>query len=129
MTDKEYKLQKARVNKLLNKWYPMMGVNSWRITYQWSQSPCQDAPTTVGETNSLWQYKKATITWFLPAMVDIDDDHLQDCVIHELLHLVIDPLYDAVDGSNEHIYKLNELVTQSLTYVVQNAYLAGKKQK
>ena len=79
----------------------------------------------VGRAISSWQYRHATITWFMPAVVDNDDDYLEGIVVHEFTHVLISPLL-LVNGEDDlplqHVY-----ATECVARAIRWAREAGEK--
>ena len=68
MTDKEYREQKARVKKYIDKWFKALGMGWFHIDMTWSRERDEDQPNTAAKTGTytvsvgrksylVWRYK------------------------------------------------------------------------
>lgn len=97
MTDKEYKEIVAKVNKYINKWQKPMGLRWFDIKFIFSRERMPDKDAVAAMTLGDWFYRQGSITFYLPAIMDLTDSELENCVVHELCHILVLPLWDLVD--------------------------------
>lgn len=125
MTDKEYQEQKKRIKKYIDKWFQAMGLGWFKVDMEWSRERDLDNPQTAARTTTRWQYRHAVITWYVPALVDNDDEYLEGIVVHEFVHILVAPLL-AVDSQDDlplqHEYA-TECIARSMMWVRE----AGEK--
>ena len=100
MKDKEAKIQIKRVRALQKKWHDIIGLRQWRIDYIYSD---QDHPSGQGSyspelshnwvvpmaTNCDPYYLKGSIVFYLPNLVELSDDELEEGYGHELMHIML----------------------------------------
>lgn len=103
MIDKEYKKQKARITYLRDKWVKQLGLNWYRITYEYVDES-QSLALKVRYTNSFYasrpvfevssdgNYMEACITCYMPNVAELEDDVLEECFLHELMHIMVAPM-------------------------------------
>lgn len=103
MTDKEYKAQKARVWRLVNKWIPKLGLQPWKVTVNWEREKNLSDPRTIMDCFADWRYLGAVITAYLPTVAEEPDDHLEEIVIHELLHVHVNELRERKIDHEERV--------------------------
>lgn len=103
MTDKEYREQKRRVQKVWDRWYTPLGMNWWRIDCNWEREREEDSWHTIGKTYCNWEYRTANITFYLPACVDLNDDKLEEAIVHEFVHVLAMPIHDCRDDQAREI--------------------------
>lgn len=117
MNDKEYNIQKKRVQKLINKWRRPIGMGWWRIEFAFTRERNADEYNCVAMTESRWQYRYAAITFYLPAVADNDDDFLENIVVHEFSHVLISSMAQAIPEEHqmEHEYA-TECVAQAILW-------------
>lgn len=121
MNDREYTKQKTRVRKLIKKWVKALGFGWWQMEFAYCRESKHDTePTayspklsgnrwvTIMETGSDPYYKKAMITVYIPEIVDLGDDELEEVFLHELMHVFLSPMKDRKHAKEE------EFVAQSL---------------
>lgn len=118
MTDAEYKKQKARVEKYLDKWFKPAGFGWFGVSIDFNRHLKDDREfTSAADTSTHWQYRKAHINFYLPAIVDIDDAELERVVVHELSHVLIGSVSNfSNDEYREMTEYATECVTQALLY-------------
>lgn len=92
MTDAEFEACKQRVTALLEKWTKVIGLGWWRISHDFhrEEDTEHEGAGSVGARCAVyWQYLEAHIDWFCPTLVDLKDDALENCVVHELMHIFV----------------------------------------
>lgn len=124
MTDKEYRAQKARVQKYLDKWFKTVGLGWFRVDMEW----CRETDgETAARTHSSWQYKTATITWYLPHLAKYEDDTVEETVVHELCHVLLSGLaQNQIDNDNQLSDQINEYTTSLVAAALKWARAAGE---
>lgn len=127
MTDKQYKDQKKRIQKYIDKWFADMGLGWFKIDFVWERERDATTPATIAKTTSAWQYRHGTIQWFLPACQQISDEELESSVIHEFVHVLINPL--CVVSESGDLDLQHEYATETITRAFEWVRLAGQKDK
>jgi hypothetical protein len=94
LTDKEFKEQKLRLKKFLDKWQKPAGFGWFTLEVQFDRERDEEAPGTFGKCWSRWQYRTGTIRFYLPIVKELSDSDLELNVLHELCHLLVSPLQD-----------------------------------
>ena len=92
MSDKEFNLQRKRIKTHLKHWRTILGLDSWTIRFEYHETRYEDNPARQADTDGSWQYQDATIRFFLPNIAEVDDDEVREIVVHELCHLLLDPI-------------------------------------
>ena len=129
MTEAEYQREKARVLKALKKWKKRL-VKHWDVAYEFSEV-IEDAKSgfaTVMQCHAQWPYRKARISVALDNTQDMDDARLENSVVHEFLHAVINQMREYVPsncpncGSDRTVadgaLKHEEAVVQNLADII-----------
>lgn len=115
MTDKEYKATKVRIQKMLKKWRPA-GFGWFHISYSYEREHDEN-PRLAAKCDVDWQYKSAHITFFAPVMSELDDERLENTVVHELCHVLISPIQDFSDENTRQMTEYTtSLVADSLIW-------------
>lgn len=96
MTDKEYTLQKSRIQGLVEKWMAPLGLKWWNINIRYFREPL---PISSGDAaagwqcnakaEAKWEYLSATVSFNLPAIEGADDEELERIVVHEFCHVLV----------------------------------------
>lgn len=124
MKDKDSKAERQRLNKLEKKWVKPCGFGWWRIEIVLSSERHPDSPGVAGETHADWKYSHATITFYLPVTVNMDDEELEHTFVHELCHL---PMSGMVFPDNDQAQAIFEKTVDDYAKHIIWAYEAGKK--
>lgn len=126
MTDKEYREQKKRVQKYFDKWYSVLGMGWYRIDRNWDRARSEDAPNEAAITSWQWQYRTASITYRLPVIAELDDDKLENVVVHEFAHILTGAMVQNAPDDND---QLKEYGTECVARALIWAREAGRKDK
>lgn len=126
MTDKEYRKQKARVKKFWGKWFNTLGLHWWGIDLYWQRERNEDEPSELGHTSSNWQYRTAAVTFNIPVVAEINDDKLEEAVVHEMTHILVAPIQDFRDDQARDI---TELTVTTVARALIWSREAGKRDK
>ena len=87
MKDKEYKELKSKLQKLVKKWFRPAGFGWWRCDFVYSRERMPDNEDCAAKTIAEWRYSHATITFYMPVLVNLSDEELEHTFVHELCHL------------------------------------------
>lgn len=135
LDDAAYAAEKARIQKVVEKWHTTIGLKWWTGTYEYDRIG-GDFPTEkehpnapqVAHCTAYWQYLKFCISFNLPVMVEIEDDLLEPNILHEMVHPLLDELAqgDNRDDAGDHVERVTQMVTNALIWTWDTAYEAGK---
>lgn len=99
MNDADYDAQVKRIAALHETWARPIGLSWWRIDYVYERAGIQqnDAQRQSGmlnifEVTSDWRYMNAKIWCNMPAILDLPDDRLEQCFVHELMHIMVNEM-------------------------------------
>ena len=127
MTDKEYRTEKTRVEKYIKKWHKTIGLGWFRVNMEWSR---EHDGEVAARTNSSWQYKSATITWFLPHLASQSDEMVEVTVVHEFVHILLSGIaQNIVDDGSGLSDQINEYTTVLVTAAIMWSRDAGNADK
>ena len=144
MTDAEVKKQIGRVKELCDPWVAVLGLGAWDITNTFDRvglktdaGDLNDNLRCMAKTAVRWPYLNANIMWNLPQLGDLEDDKLEQIVVHELCHILVHEMREwapeIIEADRSAIgMKHEERVTTNLTNAfiwVRNAARRTKKQK
>lgn len=126
MSDKEYNQLKKKITRLASLWRERLGLNTYRLHHSWDRTTKEKADNCGAEVKMRWEYLEADFTWYMPALKDLNDDELEECIVHEFCHVLIAPLmYD----DSEHGRLVYERVTSTVQRAIGWTYEAGKEKK
>lgn len=116
MTDKEYEQQKNRIRKLIKKWVKPLGLNWWRIDFEYkreNKSILESTNYSPKDINGNWvcamdtradpYYLTACVTCYLPVLVNVDDEDLEEYFLHELMHIFLRPMRHKKTANEEEL--------------------------
>lgn len=117
MTDAEYNEQKERLEKYLVKWHKLMSMGHYHLKYVYKRDFCVDdkSRSTYARTSTSWEYREATIEWYMPSLAKATDDELENIVIHEFCHVQMAPLSQ---DQPEVMHEQRELATENFTRIL-----------
>jgi hypothetical protein len=116
MTDKQFREQKKRITKLIDKWERQLGLRWWTVSHEWAREHKEYSEHTSYEpinvkgnwecamcVTSDYYYKQATITFFLPVCADLKDAQLEQSFVHELMHIFLNPMKTKQKAKEEEL--------------------------
>ena len=138
MTDAEYKAAKKRVQAVADRWRTVLGLGWWRITFVWSRTEkATDEErhgrdfNCIADTSVKWQYLDATITFYLPMVTGVSDDHLDYIVRHEFMHVLVREMrwQDHGDADNlDHEERVATTLAKAFAWTREAGVREGRKQ-
>lgn len=96
MTDAEYAVQKARVQRLIDRWVKPLGLGWWSWEYIFYRGPIPSEKTALFLISVRFEYGDATMSINAESVAEIDDEELERAWAHEMGHVFTLPLKDAV---------------------------------
>lgn len=123
MTDKEYRIQKARIQKYLDKYEGPLGFAWWKIGHSYHRDTSDDNHAAMAFAHTDWEYRQAHIRWILPNFMKIDEDEAEETVLHELCHVLLGPIECFTDKYADR----TELATTNVQRAINWAFKAGEK--
>lgn len=118
MTDKEYEALKKKITKLTTLWRDELGLGSYRLHHNWARTTKERVDNCGAEVKMRWEYMEADFTWYVPALQDLDDDELEEVVVHEFCHILIAPLmYDDSEHGRMVYERVTTTVQRAISYV------------
>ncbi len=110
MNDKEYAETKERLEKYLTKWHALLGMGHYFLKYNYVRETCQRDDDIAAETSSTWEYRRASITWYMPKLLSLTDEEIENFVVHEFCHVMMSPItQNAPEDHSEQV----ELATEN----------------
>ena len=116
MTDAEYEKEKRNLEKFL---IPLKDalLNEWKIKHCFNRERFEGDHSRMADTGPLWEYKTATINWYMPAIAEFcpEQSDVFNLVVHEFVHCIIAPISPDTDDVSDEKRALVEFVTQNIT--------------
>jgi hypothetical protein len=138
LNDKEYREQKRRVERFVEKWRRPMGLDWWTLKFRWDRlDKCELDKTgdgsfcCVAHTEVQWPYLTATITLHLPTIEEQSDKELESQVVHELCHVMVNEMrwLNAESVNLDHEERVVTQLAQAFRWVREEGGLDMKKSK
>jgi hypothetical protein len=122
MTDKEYLTIKKRIKALIKKWYEPAGWGWWRTGFVYSRERQPDNDGVAALTIADFKYSHATITLYLPALRDMNDEELEHLIVHELCHLTAStwPSYEDNEDANARFERTVDDFAKQMIWTSKN---------
>lgn len=96
MKDADFDKQKNRIRKLADEWVTPIGLGWWTIDLAYSEaskpSKKNDGAFCAADCKADWEYRQATITFYMPDIADMSDETLEYCFVHELCHIFVNEM-------------------------------------
>lgn len=114
MTATVYDTAWKRVILVTSHWDRVLGVSRFAAVMHRRVNTLPDEPNQgiVAETKSAWEYRQASIIWYVPNVCTIDDEELERIALHEFIHVLIAPMEARV---SDKFHKEREYAVQCLT--------------
>lgn len=107
-------LNEARVRALAERVQADLGLGWCSIEHRFTTVFSADRILAEAEVD--WEYRQASIAWNLQAVAVIDDAELLATMVHELVHVMIAPLWESLpDKIQAQTSKLMELSTENVS--------------
>lgn len=115
MTDQQYADTVARVREKLRKWRVVLGLEEWDITTTYDREVISEHPQATGTADVQWEYMRGVLHFNMWKMSGYSDEEIDEVVVHELLHFVVNEMRDYWDDDGKAHIKHEERVVQNLT--------------
>lgn len=112
MTDPEYNKLKHKINDIAQHWISNAGFSWWKVDLIWDRNYDEDDRETAAVADAKWIYRIASITFYMPVMQHLSDEEMERVIVHELAHLLVDPITPH-DG-DENVAKFVEVATENV---------------
>ncbi len=136
MDDATYNKLKRNLEKIRFKWQTCMGLRWWSIKFIFDRVPSDttrpDGYFCQASTVVRWEYLSATITFNMPLLVECKDKHLEEIVVHELCHVLVNEMRQWAEdeipvGKKDEGMKHEERVVTCMTSAFIWTMEAGEK--
>ena len=126
MKDAEWEKRKKQVKAIFDKWIKHLGLGWYQIDLNWKAGDAPergDGYIVAMNVVSRWMYRTATINIWLEELPD-DDWKLEKMVLHELCHILVEPMRDPEQGCTDNEEAVVEGLARAFLWTVE-----GIKQK
>jgi hypothetical protein len=118
-----WRKEKARIKRFIYKWVTPLGLGWWKVDIEWLDGPPEtphEGFDKAADCRAQWPYRKATVRFWLNATMDMDDEDLEEMVVHELCHILVNQM-------REEGIVHEEAVVTALSKAFIWTYSAGRK--
>ena len=111
MKDAEFKAEKRRIKRYVDRWHDWLGLRWWVVHYDYydvearfqSIEDNEIASTAIAQTIVQWEYLTASIAFNLVATKAYEDeDDIEYYVVHEMCHILVAEMRADRSGSPTH---------------------------
>lgn len=107
ITLEQFDATMARIDPLLDKWMPLLGLADWTIRARYVlASQDMEYPTAQAECDARWQYMHAVIRFNVPELVQADDGEIEHVVVHELMHVLVNEMREDGIAHEERVCEM-----------------------
>ncbi len=126
LDDKQFEREKRRIKRAFRRLKPRLWAGWWMWHLFYDRHPDDNEQKAGASVFADWRYRDATITFYMPAVAGLDDQELDELIIHEVLHAWVNPMRPREPKTHE--VDLEESVVTNLTSLHVFNYLAGIKE-
>jgi len=95
-------VQVGRINGFIAKWQPLLLPGDWHVSHSFQDKPFSDEAANVdARVQAQWEYQNATVEWSVPVLADESDAVVEQAVVHEFVHIIIDQISPDVRTKDE----------------------------
>ena len=105
MNDERLKAQQDRVHPLFDAWSEHLRLSQWNIHLNWKRTGGAEnhhGGVCLMEVTCDWRYEDAQITIYATSLEGLDDDELEETVIHELTHILVAEMTGGQEDAHDH---------------------------
>lgn len=99
-----------RVCRIFEEWTERLEM-SWLTLTLVRSDAVHEEESTYADTNAQWQYRQAQIRVFLPMLVALTDGQIEAIIVHELVHVLVNPMASLLKDKDS---KLAELAVENV---------------
>jgi len=131
MTDREYNEQKKRVRVYIKKWHHSLGLSWWRMKYSFMREQAERDNDddkdwkTCARCIASPDYLNAEIIFYLPEIIDMPEEELEETVLHEMMHVFVSPM--SVKEKNNEEERTVTTLARALIWVAKDFSKPSKK--
>lgn len=78
-----------RIQDYVDIWEPMLDLPGVDVEHVFLPRVAEEDHTMVADTSASWEYRCATIRWYLGRVATLDDNDLENSVVHEYVHVLL----------------------------------------
>lgn len=107
MTPEDAARQKSRIERFWIHWRPILGLDEWKTRLDYYEGEFIDqvgeaSGMALASTHVRWEYRDANIAWNLELVAKQSDESLEEAVIHEGAHILLNEMRERSVKHEEH---------------------------
>lgn len=102
--------------RFVSKWEPMLDLPGITVEHRFVEVNHDDDASTIADTEGYWHYRQFRVCWYLPRCTSLDDDELEEAVVHEYVH-VMDNSLESMMPENADAERM-EYATQNIAHAL-----------
>lgn len=115
----ELEAQIPRIERLADKWATLMDLGWLSIRHSYNHNFSDISHFIVATTQADWEYRMASIEWYLPRVAGITDQTLEGVVVHEYVHALSNATESVIPAKHA---KLVEYTTESIARAILSVH-------
>lgn len=104
-----------RVEKHAKPLQSEMGIDWVDINHRYLDGLKDNDASIVAEADPIWEYRTATVKWYLPALVRLDEKEVEHTIAHEYIHVMMAPIESKIPDKHA---ELKEFVVEGLAKAI-----------
>lgn len=117
LTKPDVSEEELHVLNLIRKWVPILGLEAWKIDidleFRHDYLPCR--------VSALWAYLHAHLQVNVPLLFTLNDEQLEETIVHELVHVVLSELRDDSKEEDLHEERTATILARAFMRIVKKA--------
>lgn len=113
------------IRRYLKKWRDA-GFGWWKIDVNYDYDRDERNRDCAARCKVNWEYRDVSLTFFLPALRGSADEEIENCVLHELCHILVAPLEDY---SSDEAKQITETTVTQVAFALEWATSIKIKEK
>jgi hypothetical protein len=129
MTDKEFAIQKSRIQKLKKKWHNSLGLLWWKVDYVYYRDEkidgehCEAGWSVTANCSVKWEYRDAKIRFDMQSVSGLTDEELEKVYVHECCHIIVNQMREwAPEHIPEDRQKIGMKSEEAVVTALENAF-------
>ena len=93
MTDKWIEAEvEQRLRDIIDRVEPILDLPGVTVTHRFRSGFHDEDHLVAAVTETLWQYRRAVVDWYLGKVASESEDDLLNLVVHEYVHVLLGPI-------------------------------------
>jgi hypothetical protein len=122
MSIRDQKKCEARIKAMAAELQTTLCLDWLTITHQFNNGYIEGDERVCAATIADWEYRQASIIWQVQIAILLEDDALEEVIVHELVHVLNASLWESLpERVKNDMHKMNEYATENVTRAIISA--------